>query len=72
MTLGGGTAQHLGFYFAFIDGNSLNIFHTAVMSNVGSERKETRLPNVRTPLRREMHVDYDFVYNVTCRNFNVQ
>lgn len=50
----------------------MNIFHTAVMSNVGSERKETRLPNVRTPLRREMHVDYDLVYNVTCRNFNVQ
>lgn len=49
----------------------MNIFRTAVMSNVGSE-KETRLPNVRTPLRREMHVDYDFVYNVTCRNFNVQ
>lgn len=33
--------QHLGFYFAFIDGNSLNIFCTAVMSNVGPERKET-------------------------------
>lgn len=50
----------------------MNIFCTAVMSNVGPERKESQLPNVRTPLRRDMHVDYDLAYNVTWRNFNVQ
>ena len=54
LTLWGGTAQHLGFLLSFIDGNSLNIFCPAVMSNVGPERKESQLLNVRTPLRRDI------------------
>lgn len=61
----------LGILLCFINGNSLNIFCTAVRSNVGPERKETQLPNVRTPLRRETPVNYDLVYDMIWRNFNV-
>lgn len=60
----------LGSYSAFIDGNSLNIFHTAVMSNAGTGRKETWFPHVRTPLRRDTRVDYDLAYNGTWSNLN--
>lgn len=61
----------LGIFLCFIDGNSVNRFCTAVMRNVGPERKETQLPNVRVPQRKHWHVGCN-LHNMIWRNFNVQ
>lgn len=53
---GYGTALELD--FAFRHGNSLNIFCTAVMSDVGPERKKEK-SHIRPPPGRDTYVDYD-------------